>query len=102
MIAAHNVEPELHRVLLDEVPGDAGTRSAHKAFESEYLALYRAMVAMVCRQQAASNDTVVQVLSSAVEGVIHGAARRGTLKSAQLKRELVALIHAYLSCRVAP
>lgn len=96
MVAAHSIQPALHRVLLDEVPSDASMRSAHRAFEAEYLEHYRTMVEMTRGPQAAQDDTVVQVLSSAVEGVIHGAARRGTLKSARLKQELMAMIRAYL------
>jgi len=96
MIAAHSIHPALHRVLLDEVPGDAGTRSAHRAFQAEYRERYRALVAMSGRADEAAADVVVQVLSAAVEGVIHSAARTGTLKSPALKRELVRMIHAYL------
>lgn len=96
MIAAHSIHPALHRVLLDEVPGHASARSAHRVFEAEYLERYRALIAMYGRVQDAAAEQVVQVLSAAVEGVIHGAARRGTLKSPALKRELVLLIHAYL------
>lgn len=100
MIAAHSIHPALHRVLLDEVPSDAGARSAHRVFESEYLQRYRAIVAALRSagdvQADADHDMMVQVLSSAVEGVIHGAARRGTLASPALRHELVAMIHAYL------
>ena len=101
LIAAHSIEPKLHRVLLDEVPGDASARSAHEAFASEYLKHYRLMVALICSKQKADDDLVILVLSSAVEGAIHGAARRGKLGSADFKRELAAMIHAYLSCQAA-
>ena len=37
------------------------------------------------------------MLSSAIEGVIHDAARRGTLESPELQRELVHLADAYLT-----
>ena len=96
MIAAHSIHPALHRGLLDEVPSNAGARSAHRAFESEYLERYRAVVAACGRADDAAAEAVVQVLSAAVEGVIHSAARRGTLKSPALKREPVTMIHAYL------
>lgn len=96
MIAAHSIHPALHRVLLDEVPGDTGARSAHRAFESEYLERYRAIVAAWGPADEAAAAVMVQVLSAAVEGVIHSAARRGALKSPALKRELVAMINSYL------
>jgi len=95
MVAVHSLHPALHRVLLDEVPGGAGS-SAHRAFESEYLERYRAIVAKSGRRKGLAVDAVVQVLSSAVEGVIHGAARRGTLASPDLKCELATMIHSYL------
>lgn len=96
MIAAHSIHSSLHRVLLDEVPGVDGPRSAHRAFESEYLERYRAVVARSGRRDDPSLEMVVQVLSAAVEGVIHKAARTRTLKSVALKRELVAMIRSYL------
>lgn len=96
MIAAHSIHPSLHRVLLDEVPGDRGSRSAHRAFETEYLERYRAIVARSGRRDDPSSEMVVQVLSAAVEGVIHKAARTRTLKSVALRHELVAMIHSYL------
>jgi len=96
MIAAHSIHPSLHRVLLDEVPADAGTRSAHRAFETEYLDRYRAVVAVSGRRDDPAVEMVVQVLSAAVEGVIHNATRSRTLKSPELKSELVTMIHSYL------
>ena len=96
MIAAHSIHPALHRVLLDEVPGNASARSTHRAFEVEYLERYRTLIAAYGVTDDDVVEQVVQVLSAAVEGVIHGAARRGTLNSPELQRELVLLIHAYL------
>jgi hypothetical protein len=83
-------------VLLDEVPGTSGTRSAHRAFEAEYLARYRAVAAACLRPDDPALDVVVQVLSGAVEGVIHKAARNNSLKSPAMKQELVTLIRSYL------
>lgn len=37
-----------------------------------------------------------QVLSSAIEGVIHNAARRGLLTRPQLRRELFRMVRSYL------
>jgi AcrR family transcriptional regulator len=97
MIAAHSIHPALHRVLLDEGPGYDGSRSAHGVFESEYLGRYKAVIAASQNHEGgAASDIVTQVLSSAVEGVIHNAARRGTLKSPELKQELVNMVCSYL------
>jgi AcrR family transcriptional regulator len=97
MIAVHSIEPALHRVLLDEAPRYDGERSIQGMFEQEYMARYKAIVA-ACPDRAgrASADVAAQVLSSAVEGVIHNAARRGMLKSPELRQELIYLLRSYL------
>lgn len=96
MIAAHSIHPTLHQVLLDEAPGDRGSRAAHAAFQSRYLEHYAAAVAQY-RRRTKDPETVARVLSSAVEGVIHNAARRGMLEAPELQKQLVDLICAYLS-----
>jgi AcrR family transcriptional regulator len=96
MIAAHSIHPKLHQVLLDEAPGDRGSRAAHAAFQSRYLDNYAAAVAQY-RRRRKDTETVARVLSSAVEGVIHNAARRGMLEAPELQKQLVELICAYLS-----
>ena len=95
MIDAHLEHPALHRVMLDEVPGHADARAAHDSFRAEYLSRYAAAIAPYRR--IAKRQRIAEVLSSAVEGVIHNAARRGQLKAPELKRELVQLICAYLT-----
>jgi len=97
MIAAHSIQPELHRVLLDIAPPHSSSISAHSVFEAQYLARYRTVVeAFPGSRGHAANSMVAQVLSAAVEGVIHSAARSGTLKSKELKEELVHLVCSYL------
>jgi AcrR family transcriptional regulator len=95
MIDAHLEHPALHRVMLDEVPGHADARAAHDSFRAEYLSRYAAAIAPYRR--IAKRQRIAEVLSSAVEGVIHNAARHGQLKAPELKRELVQLICAYLT-----
>lgn len=98
MIDAHNVNPELHRVLLDEAPGHDGSRLAHDAFLAEYQAHYKAFVAAHRYDRSGpSDDVLAQLLSGAVEGVIHSAARKHVLGSPELKQELVRMICSYLS-----
>jgi AcrR family transcriptional regulator len=97
MIAAHSVHPSLHRVLLEDVPRGRISKSVHQRFESEYLNLYTKLIAASERSCPNLRSEVrVQVLSSAIEGVVHDAARRGTLGSLALKQELVDLVDAYL------
>jgi AcrR family transcriptional regulator len=95
MIDVHLEHPALHRVMLDEVPGHARSQLAHDAFRTEYLGRYAEAIAPYRR--IGKRQRVAEILSSAVEGVIHNAARTGQLKAPELKRELVNLICAYLS-----
>ncbi|TGU68411.1 TetR/AcrR family transcriptional regulator, partial [Mesorhizobium sp. M1C.F.Ca.ET.144.01.1.1] len=78
MIGAHSVHPTLHQVLLDEAPGDRGSRAAHASFQARYLERYAAAVAQY-RRRRKDTETMARVLSSAIEGVIHNAARRNML-----------------------
>ena len=95
MIDIHLQHPALHRVMLDEVPGHAGSRATHDAFRTEYLDSYANAIAPYGKH--APREVMAQVLSSAVEGAIHNAARTGLMESPELRAELVALICAYLS-----
>ena len=100
MIAAHSVHPALHRVLLELAPPHSGSGSAGTAFEKKYLDRYRAIVVASPRSQGkAAIEVLVQVLSAAIEGVIHSAARRGSLSSPELKEELVHMVGSYLDAR---
>ncbi len=86
VISAHAVDPALHRVLLDDVP--LADRSTCAAFEDEYQRRYRDVV---------KGDALAgRVLSAAVEGVVHAAARRGELGSPRLRAELGRLVRGYL------
>lgn len=97
MLAVHGSRPELHRALLEEIPRSEGTRSAHDDFESEYLRHYQVMISRHCKRRRSKRDEVAAlVLSAAVEGVVHSAALKGLLDSPELKRELVALVYAYV------
>jgi AcrR family transcriptional regulator len=100
MITIHGVNPALHSVLLDEAPSSAALQSAHDAFEAEYLRRYLALVTPTGgRRHQASDQAAAQVLSAAVAGAIHDAARRGTLATPALKQEIVTLVSAYLLTR---
>ncbi|WP_233171801.1 TetR/AcrR family transcriptional regulator [Dyella sp. ASV21] len=99
VIATHSINPKLHRVLLDEVP--LAARSTYKVFEAEYLRRYLALIEAISPRQRASDDGLsAHVLAGAVEGVVHAAARYGTLDSAELKVELNHLLCAYLRGRL--
>jgi AcrR family transcriptional regulator len=94
IIAAHLINPSLHRVLLDEVP--LSERSAHQEFEQQYAEFYRQFVVTTLSRDSDRATIMSVVLASAVEGVVHDAARRDQLGSDDIKLELQRLIMAYL------
>lgn len=94
IIAAHLINPSLHRVLLDEVP--LSERSAHQEFEQQYAEFYRQFVVTTLSRDSDRATIMSVVLASAVEGVVHDAARRDQLGSDEIKVELQRLIMAYL------
>ncbi|MDN6884889.1 TetR/AcrR family transcriptional regulator [Variovorax sp. CAN2819] len=98
VIAAHSVDQALHRVLVDEVP--LAARSTYPEFEAEYQRRYLALVAESGGPgDGADAGIAARMLSSAVEGAVHAAARRGDLEAAAMRTELVRLVLAYLSDR---
>ncbi|WP_210266307.1 TetR/AcrR family transcriptional regulator [Mesorhizobium sp. NZP2077] len=100
VVAAHNVDQDLHRVLLDEVP--LAARSTQDQFEAEYLRRYRSVIVSAAGKTDPGRDDIAgRVLSGAVEGVVHSAARHGELDSPALRAELIELVCAYLRGRSA-
>jgi len=98
MIAVHSRYPAAHRVLLEESPRGADTGSAHDRFEVECRKGYETLFKANARA-AADVRVGAQVLAGAVAGAVHEAARQGTLGAPVLKKELIALVQAYLSSR---
>ncbi|WP_415750173.1 TetR/AcrR family transcriptional regulator [Burkholderia pyrrocinia] len=96
LIAVHRDYPALHRTLLD-LPDPGGAKEAYDAFQKAYLHRY-ALIVAACRGRGPvkADAMTAQVLSSALEGVVHNAARRGLLADPKLKRELVGLTRRYL------
>jgi len=97
MIAAHSLYPGLHRVLLDEAPSADAHRDPNSEFERKYLAYYADAVAAYrkCRPEG-SSYTAALIISDAIDGVIHNAARRGALGDPSIRNELVHLVGLYL------
>ncbi|PLP59219.1 TetR family transcriptional regulator [Mesorhizobium loti] len=95
IVEAHSVHPGLHRVLLDEAPGLEAYRNQNSLIERQYLAFYTEAVAAY-RPHDKAPAVVGLVLSDAIDGVIHNAARRGTLREPQIRDELVRMIRLYL------
>lgn len=98
VIAAHSVDQALHRVLVDEVP--LAARSTYPEFEAEYQRRYRALVGESGGPgDGADADIAARMLSSAVEGAVHAAARRSDLDAPAMRTELLRLVLAYLGDR---
>lgn len=98
LIAIHSDHPGMHRVLLDEVPVSEAFRDPTSAFEREYLDLFRTAVSRYRRDEPEDRLTAIgAILSDAIDGVIHNAARRGTLGTKLVRDELVRMIVSFLS-----
>lgn len=95
IVEAHSVYPGLHRVLLDEAPGLEAYRDQNSQIERQYLALYTE-AAIAYRPHDKGPGVIGLVLSDAIDGVIHNAARRGMLREPQIRDELVKMIRLYL------
>lgn len=97
IIAIHSSNAGLHRALLDEAPRPEKFRDPHSAFEKEYLGYFVAAAAKYrATRKAAADRTTGMIISDAIDGVVHNAARRGTLQTAEVRNELVRLITAYM------
>lgn len=97
VVKAHSMYPGLHRALLDEAPSSEAYRDPHSEFEVEYLSYYAQAVATYRERRPTEADHVAgRVISDAIDGVIHNAARRGGIDDAAMQRELVRLVSLYL------
>jgi len=99
MIAAHSEHSSLHHVLLEDVPLSKNSTKAHERFEQEHQRLYTKFLAGCAGARSSLDELRAQVLSAAIEGVIHNAARRGTVGSPALEQELISLVKAYLKSK---
>jgi AcrR family transcriptional regulator len=97
MIAVHQIDPALHRVLLEEMPSRGKLKAIHDEFKVESLRRYQALIAASTkRRESACDEIAAQVLSAAVKGVIHDATINGTLELQTLKDELMDLVSGFL------
>lgn len=96
MIGVHSIHPGLHKVLLDDAPSHEGTNDPNSVFEQEYLGLYAAAIA-AHMTAGTKGRTAALIVSDAIDGIIHNAARRGELQSPKVRQEMIVLVHAYLS-----
>jgi AcrR family transcriptional regulator len=97
IIAIDSVNAGLHRVLLDEAPRSETFRDPHSAFEKEYLGYFRAAIAKYRTSKGTVPDRILgMIVSDTIDGVVHNAARRGTLQTLDVRNELVRLITSYM------
>jgi hypothetical protein len=97
MIAVHSRSPAAHRVLMEEMPPDAGALAAHCQFEADYRSGCEAFFDANVRARVPHPHTAASVLAAAVAGVVHDAARQKNLGSALLRQHLIRLVESYLS-----
>jgi AcrR family transcriptional regulator len=97
LIAVHAGKPGLHRALLELVPAHADAGQTADGFERAYAQAYGEVVkAFRGRRSSTRAEAMASVLSGAVEGAIHTAARAGQVAAPQFRRELVDLVVAYM------
>lgn len=98
VIAAHSINPGLHRVLLDEAPGLDAYRDQNSRIEAEYLAQYASAAAAFRAGKTTTPDAMAGlVLSDVIDGIVHNAARRGMLRDPCIRHELIRMISLYLA-----
>ena len=82
---------------LDEAPSSDDYRNPNSGFEIEYLAYYADAVSIYRNRQPNKADYITAlIISDAVDGVIHNAARRGLLEDPGIQSELIRLLSKYL------
>lgn len=97
IIEAHNSYPGLHRVLLDEAPG-MDTHDQNKPIEAQYLSYFTSAAETYQQQKTdVANETMGLIISDAIDGVVHNAARRGMLHKSEIREELIRIISLYLT-----
>jgi AcrR family transcriptional regulator len=95
-IAAHTVNPKLHRVLHEQVPHSEVMRQLDQIKIENLL---RSFLAERCDQLQPENlDLTVFIIERTIRGLIHGAAidHPEFLKTGELEQELVTLLSTYL------
>ena len=100
LIAAHRVEPELHRVFFEELPRIVGFERL-ATIEAETLELVKTYLAARAPEVAATRslEIVAFLVVRAVEGATHGAVlfRHDLLEAPTFVDELVKLVVGYVT-----
>ncbi|WP_431819728.1 TetR/AcrR family transcriptional regulator [Burkholderia sp. F1] len=97
MIAVHARHPAAHRVLLEGAPENMKSSDMDYLFETAYRQGCENFFVSNARDHRSSDPRIpALVLSAAVAGAIHEAARQDFLNSLELKAELVRLVESFL------
>ena len=100
LIESHNRCPGLTRVLLDEVPQPHSGAAEVQRFDSAYRQRFRDLVReSTGLEDAARLDLAASVVASAVEGMVHEAARRDAPDDVSPRDEIVSVICGYLRAK---
>jgi AcrR family transcriptional regulator len=95
-LAAHAVNPKLHRVLHEQIPHSEGVRRLNEAKMENLL---RSFLAQRCDQLQPTNlDLTAFMIERTIRALIHGVMidRPELLKTGELEQELMAMLTAYL------
>lgn len=105
MVALHENEPDLHRILFEEAPLPSsvrrGLRKRENAFATEVSALLEAHPEVEMRESGVTAYVLVHTVDALVHNfVLHPP---DEIRSEQLKDEIVLMLHRYLTGRtIAP
>ncbi|MDE2466676.1 MAG: hypothetical protein KGO02_23615 [Alphaproteobacteria bacterium] len=89
-----------HHALVSIGEGEGDRLDPKSSYEREYLGHYVAVVTRLLSESRPDEaERIAQIISDAVDGVIHSAARRGSLRQTDLQSELVSVIVHYVAGR---
>lgn len=97
IVAAHQTHPGLHRALLDQAPVPESYMDRNDRFEADYLRCFTEAASRYRGRGGASAEVAGLVVSDAIDGVVHNAARRGMLGDKAVRAELIRLVRLCLT-----
>lgn len=103
MVESHRLQPDLHKVLVEQVPRVGETERIRK-IDSEIVALVRNQLCKYYPGTEASDlDLIVFIIFNVVETLTHQAVlyRPELLKSGELTREIACVVELYLDHKMA-
>jgi AcrR family transcriptional regulator len=99
MVALHESEPRLHRVLFEEVPLPSSVRSGLRRRENAFATELRELLATRPEVKVPDTGVTAYVLVHTVDALVHNFVLHPPdgIDSVQLKEELVRMLHGHLT-----